>query len=390
MKHVLDLPYDWYVANHWHDHTDKDEPPPGPTVILPPPPKELVRHGLDRFTPNHTTFSPWNGRPKRLHANDCPLWQATHHTDWANCCTPQYRIHNVADMDAVPRGYIPIFDPNPDLAALRQVEIDFIVGTQHARDCMNKGAAWNECCKPPEIAPEAMLLHERGLEAVELDNQPTDAPAVEIEYDPDKAAPYDTPSRAEQTLADWEKKSWYAGPILRLHWSTPDGDHLNITLDSLQHQGGSFVTHELSDEDKQAIIANILEDARKEGTKPTAAQLASDLTMVKQLRAEWGRKWFLHNPVNPGLNPHPFTMADMDDPYRNAFHDEDRTDRNLGYAGPVDLSYDLDDDSITLNQTVIITSSTGEEVALQVDDDDLYSNVRAEGEGLLNVGISGR
>jgi hypothetical protein len=343
---------------------------------------------LDRFQPDHRAFSPWYGRPKRLHANDCPVWMANHHNDWVNCCPPRYNIINIPDMDAVPRGFIQPYAPHPHLAAVAQAEIDYIASTQHAPDCMNRRNQYVGCCEPPDLAPDSMLMHERGMEAVAIDSlsysEEGDHP-LEITNDDFDGIMYHNPPRLEQALAEWERRSWLNGPIERYKLTLEDG-HVSLMLQSIQHQGGATIHSGLSNEEKNQLLADIASRLQAEDRIPTAEELTADLEMVAALREEWGSKWHLHNPVHPGINPHPFEMADMDDPYRYEFHNEDTRHEPGTYDSPATLSYDLDDDIVARNHTVVVVASGSAMLGLYQDaalvpDDDL-SNLPLGGVGL--------
>jgi hypothetical protein len=216
-----------------------------------------------------------------------------------------------------------------------------------------------------------------------------EVPAFQVADDFD-GIQYDTPSRAEQALAEWERKSWLAGPVVKFHYRvTPEG-RIGLILDNVRHLGGAFITHTLSKEDRAKIVQRLADEHAKRNRIPDPEELAADLDMVATLRREWGPKWFLHSPVNPGMNPHPFEMPDIDDPYRYSFYDEDTRSKNLGSVQPLILSHELDDDEMERKFQTIVTSAMGEEVALSVEDDDLYSNLDADGVGDRTVGISGR
>lgn len=391
-------PAQWYYYWHWHDGTPKEfgtRARPAEAHIYPEPQQ---REGLLRFEADHTQFTPWYGRPKRLHANDCPVWLANHHADWFNCCPPTYNISRVLGNDVVPRGYIQPFDPNPDLAHVAQVELDYLAEQQHQRDCQNRNndrpydPDRGPCCKAPDLAPEVLLMHERGMEAVPIDMQPeTDEGEMPIQIaDEGDRTPYHIPPREMQALAEWERKSWMDGPIYRWHYE-PTENGLKVAFDTLRHKAsGVYVTPQLTKEEKDRLVQLRIEIDKAENNLPNPKQLAADLEMVNALRMEWGSKWFLHSPANPGLPLHPFEMADMDDPYRYAFHDEDTRHMDTDYAGPVDLSYDLDDDDMTRHHQSVVVSATGDQIALDIDDDDLHSNLTAQGVGVDMSGMSYR
>lgn len=270
-----------------------------------------------------------------------------------------------------PLGFILAFGLQGDTPYTRQAEIDYICETQHNPKCPERQNAWmpsNEggCgCQALDLAPEWQEMRENGLPSFSLDQMhdeqdEQDEIAGNITYDQASTAPYNFPSRAEQALAEWEKSSWLAGPIVKAHWDITDKGNVTLVLDSVKHQAGPFITHKFTPEQKVELVRELLNSAIADGTVPTADELLE-------------REYELDQAIRTGIRaprrvkPSVESQWDTDDPYRFLLHQNDPQMHTRRPPRDSDSPWligheDIDDEYG--NQTIVVIDDTPDGVEL--------------------------
>jgi hypothetical protein len=308
-------------------------------------------------------------------------WTADADGTGSPCCEPNYNIALNPGSDGsqrIPRGFIRPYVPHPDLAHLPQAEIDALAADQHAPDCLNTSGVvdpLDPCCTPPDLAPEAMILHEEHREAVELDNLPIESdgftPFQITRGDVCEGVQYDTPAGWEQALAEWEAWSRYCGPVERYRWEVTEDGQVTLMLISIAKVGNASprIERKIEASQKQSILLRQYLAFRED--MPDATTLTSRRAGYAEMRAEWGSKW---NRILNERAPRPlsFEWPDVDDPYRHKFGETDPQlhthNADLAYAGPVVLSHDDDDDPLGTEHRHIVIAGDGTELALREPD----------------------
>ena len=358
---------------------------------------------LAQYQGSVADHTPWYGRPKNLHQRECAIgklgWEWYADTGSGKpCCRPNYNVNRNPGVDGtprVPRGFIqPYRAPSIRMDVLgqeisRRSEIDLLASQQHAPDCLADRAGvvdpLDPCCDPPDIAPEAMILHEEYRGAVELDRLPPDGeatpeladddPIVAFQVAPDESrgrVSYDTSAGWEQAMAEWEKWTRLCGPIETYRWEVRDDGRVTLTLRTIAKPGARSpeLTRKITASEKQSILLRQYIALRDD--MPDADSLITRRAGYEEMRLEWGDKW---NAILNARAPKPlsFEWPDVNDPYRHQFHETDDRhtgglDPEVGYAGPVVIGHDDDNDEQGTRHVHVVEAHDGTQIVVRERD----------------------
>lgn len=271
-----------------------------------------------------------------------------------------YNTTNIPD-EVAPLGFILATHLDKGSELERQAEIEYLMATQHATRCPRRKDEWNEeCCTPTDLAPQWMEMRENGLIANSLNalredeleaEEAAGTPATDLYgLNLDNTPAFDTPTRAQQALMEWEKRSWIASPWIKVQWDLTDESKVTLKLIGVKHQAGPYIHDKLTKEQKTAILNDFIDQAARENRIPTASQVAEMIAIRDRYK--------VYGSPKSTQSENPFADWELTDPYREVLHGSDPQTHTrqleTEYAGPWLLGHDDADDEFRNTHGVLI------------------------------------